>query len=726
MNFDYTVSFYIFTRYYNTNRPMKKPILFLIICTIIAMNSCQQKPTIHYPVTRKVDTIDNYFGVNISDPYRWLENDTSIETAEWVKAQNNLTFDYLSKIPYRGKIKAKLTKMWNYPKYGVPFKEGPYYFFTKNDGLQNQSVLYVRKGLEGNIRVLFDPNKMSVDGTVALAGSSVSHGGKYLAYKIARSGSDWNEIRIMEIAGGNILPDSLQWVKFSDISWKGEGFYYSRYDAPAKGMELSKKNEFHKVYYHKIGTSQSQDLLVYQNPNYPLHNYSASVTEDEHFLILYESESTSGMAIYCQDLGRKNMPLKLLAPGFEYEYEVIDNVGEKLLVITNYKAPKRKLVMIDPVRSDPSSWLTIIPERDDVLESVTLAGQILVSEYMQNAASRAYVYNLSGKFLYELPLPGLGTLSGFHGKKNDNIAFYGFSSFTYPLTVFKYNVLKNSSQIYTRPETDFKPEDYEVKQVFYSSKDQTTIPMFIVYKKGILLDGKNPVLLSGYGGFNVSMTPGFRSSRLIFLENGGIFAVANIRGGGEYGEDWHKAGIKDQKQNVFNDFIAAAEYLIQEKYTAPDFLAISGGSNGGLLVSACMLQRPDLFKVVIPQAGVLDMLRYHKFTIGWAWASDYGTSQTKEGFDYLLKYSPLHNIKEGISYPAILLFTADHDDRVVPAHSFKFIATLQEKNRGDNPLLIRIETKAGHGAGMPTSKAIEESADMWSFIFYNLGMKFSE
>jgi len=705
---------------------MKKLTFLLVISTMLLMNSCKQKTALQYPVSKKVDTIDNYFGVKISDPYRWLENDTSSETAEWVKEQNSLTFDYLSKIPYRDKIKSELTRLWNYPRFGVPFKEGPYFFFTKNDGLMNQAVLYVRNGLNGEPRVLLDPNKLSADGTVALSSYSVSHGGKYLAYSISRSGSDWNEIRVMEIENSKVLPDSLRWVKFSGMSWQGDGFYYSRYDEPGKGMELSKKNEFHKVFFHRVGTPQKEDILVYQNPKYPLRNYGTKVTDDERFLLLYESESTSGTALYYRDLDKKNMPFKLLAPGFEYEYDVIDNVGGKLLVITNYKAPKRKLIMMDPLKPGPFDWVTIIPERDDVLESVTIAGQVLVSEYMQNAVSKSFIYNLNGRFLFEMNLPGLGTLAGFSGKKNENTAFYGFTSFTYPLTVFKYNVVKNSSEIYTRPEIGFNPEDYEVKQVFYSSKDQTTIPLFIVHKKGIFLDGKNPVLLYGYGGFNVSMTPGFRSSRLVFLENGGIYAIANLRGGGEYGEDWHKAGIKDRKQNVFDDFIAAAEYLIQEKYTSKDHLAISGGSNGGLLVAACMLQRPELFRVVIPQAGVLDMLRYHKFTIGWAWASDYGTSETKEGFNYLIKYSPLHNIKAGVDYPATLVFTADHDDRVVPAHSFKFIAALQACNKGKNPILIRVETKAGHGAGIPTSKAIEESTDFWAFIFYNLGMRSPE
>lgn len=703
---------------------MKKQLFPLLLLVVFTSHSCKQHIAVKYPVTNKVDTVDTYFGIAIADPYRWLENDTSAATAEWVKAENEVTDGYLSQIPFRDKIKERLTKMWNYPRYGVPFKQGPWLFFFKNDGLQNQSVMYFREGIEGEVRTLLDPNKLSEDGTIALAGTSVSNDGKYLAYSISKSGSDWNEIHVMEIATGKKLPDTLRWVKFSGMSWQGDGFYYSRYDEPKKGMELSTKNEFHKVWFHKAGTLQKDDQLVYQNLKYPQRNYGAATTEDERFLILYESESTSGTAIYYRDLSKKNMPFTLIAGGFDYEYGVVDNIGDQLLVVTNNMAPRKKLVLIDPAKPDPKLWKTIIPEREDVLESVELAGDLLISEYMQNATSKAYVYNLEGKFLHEMSLPGIGTLAGFSGKKGENVAFFGYTSFTFPLTVYKYDVAKNISAVYTRPEIDFNPDDYEVKQIFYSSKDKTTIPMFLVYRKGIELSGKNPTLLYGYGGFNVSLTPSFSLSRLIFLENGGVYALANIRGGGEYGEEWHKAGTKERKQNVFDDFIAAAEFLIAEKYTSPEKLAIMGGSNGGLLVGACITQRPDLFKVAIPQVGVMDMLRYHKFTIGWAWASDFGTSDTKEGFDYLISYSPLHNLKDSIAYPATLAFTADHDDRVVPAHTFKFMATLQSKQTGDNPVLIRIDTKAGHGAGKPTTKLIEETTDLWSFVFFNLGMKF--
>ncbi len=705
---------------------MNRTSLHLLVILIVAMSSCKPEIKLNYPVARKVETVDDYFGTKIADPYRWLENDTSRETAAWVKAENDVTNGYLAGIPFREKIRERLTRMWNFARYSVPFRQGPYYFYFKNDGLQNQSVLFVRQGLDGEPRVLLDPNKLSADGTIALAGESVSHDGKLMAYTIARSGSDWNEIHVMEVASGKLLDDTLRWVKFSGMSWQKDGFYYSRYDAPVSGSGFSKKNEFHKVYYHKVGTSQQDDRLVYQNLKFPQRNYGTSVTQDERFLILYESESTSGTAIYYRDLTREKMPFVQLVTGFDYEYGVVDNLGEKLLVVTNYRAPKKKLILMDPANPDPRKWKTIIPERDDVLESAEFAGNLIVSQYMQNAASKAYIYTTEGKFLHEMNLPGIGTLAGFSGKKDDNTAFYGYSSFIFPLTIFRYDVEKNTSMVYNRPKIDFDPEKYEVKQVFYSGKDRTTIPMFIVHKKGIELTGNNPLLLYGYGGFNISLTPNFAVSRLLFLENGGTYVVANIRGGGEFGEDWHKAGTKENKQNVFNDFIAAAEYLIEEKYTSPAHLAIMGGSNGGLLVGACMTQRPDLFRVAIPQVGVMDMLRYHKFTIGWAWASDYGTSETREGFGYLVKYSPLHNLKEKVSYPATLAFTADHDDRVVPAHTFKFMATLQASQEGTNPVLVRIETKAGHGAGKPVSKQIDETTDLWSFIFFNLGMKYNE
>jgi prolyl oligopeptidase len=699
---------------------MKKAFLFFLLLSIVSIYSCKSK--LNYPVTKKVNTTDDYFGTKIADPYRWLEDDTSKATADWVQAENAVTNEYLSKIPFRDKLREKLTKIWNFPKYGVPFRKDKWYFYFKNDGLQNQSVLYVREGIDGTPRVLLDPNKLSVDGTIALGGQRASNDGKYLAYTISRSGSDWNEIRVMEIATGKQLPDTLAWVKFSGIAWQGDGFYYSRYEKPAPSKELTSQSENHKVYFHKIGTDQKEDLLIYENKKEPKHNFSADVTEDERFLILYESESTSGEALYYKDLHLKNSPFRQIAPGFDYEYAVVDNIGDKFLVVTNNKAPMKKLVLIDPLDPDPKKWKTLIPERDDVLEQVELVGSMVVSCYIQKAVSKVFIYNLDGKFQYEMALPSLGTLSGINGKKGDPIAFYGYNSFTFPTTVFKYDIITNKSTIYTQAEIEFKPDDYEVKQVHFGSKDNTSVSMFIIHKKGLEMNGNNPTMIYGYGGFNISLTPTFSISRTVFLENGGVYAVVNLRGGGEYGEEWHKAGTKERKQNVFDDFIAAAEYMIAEKYTKPEKLAMMGGSNGGLLVGAVMTQRPDLFKVAIPQVGVMDMLRYHKFTIGHAWASDYGTSETKEGFDYLIKYSPLHNVKKGVNYPATLAFTADHDDRVVPAHTFKFMATLQEDQAGNNPVLVRIDTKAGHGAGKPTAKVIDEVTDLWSFVFYNLGM----
>jgi prolyl oligopeptidase len=695
----------------------------MIILMAVAGSSCKHEIELTYPQARRVDTVNDYFGTLVKDPYRWLENDTSSETRNWVLAENKLTSWYLSKIPFREKIREKLTRMWNYPRFGVPFKEGPYYFFLKNDGLQNQSVLYIRTSLKDEPKVLLDPNKLSADGTIALTRTSVSHNGKYLAYCLSKSGSDWNEIHVLEIAGRKQLPDTLKWVKFSDMSWQGDGFYYSCYDEPGKGQGFSTENRFNKVYYHKVGTKQNTDRLVYQNLKYPLRNYNSSTTEDEKFLFLYETESTSGNALYYRDLTKHDMPFRLLAEGFANDYRVVDNLGDQILLITNLKAPKKKLVLMDPLKPDPINWKTIIPEREDVLESVNCAGNILVSGYMQNSISKAFIYSMDGKFLYEMNLPGIGTLAGFSSKKGENTAFFTYTSFTFPLTVYKYDISNNISEVYTKVETGFNPEDFEVQQIQYSSKDRTTIPMFIVHKKGILLNGENPALLYGYGGFNISLTPQFSISRLLFLENGGIYAVPNIRGGGEFGENWHKAGIKDKKQNVFDDFIAAAEYLIREKYTSSKKLAIMGGSNGGLLVGAVMTQRPELFKAAVPQVGVMDMLRYNKFTVGGKWASDYGTSDTRDGFKILYKYSPLHNIRTNLNYPATLAFTADHDDRVVPAHTFKFIATLQEKYKGPNPVLVRIEMKAGHGAGKPTSIAIDEATDLWSFLFFQLGMK---
>lgn len=684
-------------------------------------NARQEK--INYPDTRKTDQVDVYFGTSITDPYRWLENDTSAETASWVEAQNKVTFDYLSKIPFREKIHKRLETLWDYPKQTAPFKKGKWIFFQKNDGMQNQSVLYVQEGLQGTPRILVDPNTLSDDGTIALGELIPSRDGGYLAVSINKAGSDWTEYWVYDVASGKQLDDKIEWVKFSGASWYGNGFFYSRYDAPGKGRELSNKNEYHKVYFHKLGTPQANDILIYENRDYPLRNYYAGVTEDERFLVLSESESTSGNALYVEDLSQPGKSFVKIADGFENEYSVVDNVGGSLIIKTNAGAPKSKLVLVDPANPSPENWKTIIPEKSEVLQSVTICGGKLFASYMKDATDRIYSFDIDGKLLNEVTFPVPGTITSFNGEKSDNVVFYGFTSFTYPTTIFNYDIDKNTSEVFYKPPIDFDASKYESKQVFYNSKDGTRIPMFIVHKKGLKMNGKNPTLLYGYGGFNASMTPGFSISRLVFLENGGVYAMPNIRGGGEYGEEWHEAGTKLKKQNVFDDFIAAAEYLIIEKYTSPDKLAISGGSNGGLLVGACMNQRPDLFKVCLPAVGVMDMLRFHKFTIGWAWTGDYGSSDDSLPFQYLLKYSPLHTIKEGTCYPATLITTADHDDRVVPAHSFKFAATLQEKQGCNNPVLIRIETKAGHGAGKPTAKIIDEAADVYSFVFYNLGMK---
>ncbi len=706
---------------------MKTIIVITAIAASIAMNSCKNnklvQEKINYPVTKKVAQSDNYFGTQVADPYRWLENDTSAETGDWVIAENKVTNDYLSKIPFRDQIHKRLAALWNFPKMEVPFSKGEWVFFRKNDGMQNQSVIYVQKGVSGEPRILLDPNTLSADGTVAVGDLSVSHDGKYMAYSINKAGSDWAEFFVIDIATGKNLPDKIEWVKFSGASWQGDGFYYSRYDAPSKGKELSNRNEYHKVYFHKLGTPQSDDKLIFENRNFPLRSYYAGTTEDEHFLILSESEGTSGNSLFCKDLTKKGSQFVKLAAGFENEYSVIDNIGDKLLVLTNEGSPCRKLVLIDPKSPASAKWKVIIPEKAEVLEGVLLAGNQMFAQYMKDATNRVYSYDLEGKLLQEVQLPALGTIAGFNGEKGVNTLFYGFTSFTFPTTIYTYDVTKKASIEFFKPKLDFDASAYETKQVFYESKDKTKIPMFIVHKKGIALDGTNPVLLYGYGGFNISLTPNFSVSRLVFLENGGVYCMPNLRGGGEYGEKWHEAGTKLNKQNVFDDFIAAAEYLISEKYTTPEKLAISGGSNGGLLVGASMTQRPELFKVCFPAVGVMDMLRYHKFTIGWAWASDYGTSDDSTQFNNLLKYSPLHNIKDNACYPATLVTTADHDDRVVPAHSFKFAATMQAKQSCDNPVLIRIETKAGHGAGKPTAKIIDEMADMYSFLFYNMGMK---
>lgn len=689
-------------------------------------NCTQEKPAKYdYPKANKVDTVDVYFGHEVPDPYRWLEDDNSVETAEWVDAENKITNDYLAQIPFRDQLKDRLTEIWNYPKYGVPFKRGGRYFFFKNDGIQNQSVLYMQASLDDTPEVLLDPNKLSDDGTVALANMSVSKNGKYLAYSTASGGSDWNEIFVMEIESRKMLADHIEWVKFSGISWKGDGFFYSAYDEPIEGDELSAQNRFQKLFYHAIGDNQKDDKLIFEDKEHALRGFGGYLTEDKKYLMINIWEGTSGNGLYAAKL--KNLDkidFVKIADGFDYEYSIVDHIGNRLLMKTNEDAPKSKLVLVDLKNPAKENWQPFIDEKEEVLQGVSIVGNHVFTEYLKDASSVAYFFDLKGNFVREMELPTVGTLSGFSGKPNENTAFYGFTSFTFPSTIFKYNIETGVSELYKASEVDFAPENYEVEQVFYKSKDGTSIPMFIVHKKGIEMDGNNPTVLYGYGGFNISLSPYFSISRAGFIEQGGIYVVANLRGGGEYGEAWHEAGIKLQKQNVFDDFIYAAKWLIKNKYTSSDKLAIMGGSNGGLLVGACMTQEPDLFKVAIPQVGVLDMLRYQNFTIGYAWADDYGTSaDSDEMFKYLYGYSPLHNIAKGVNYPATLAITADHDDRVVPAHTFKFMAELQENDGGKNPVLVRIETKAGHGAGKPTSKQIDEAADVYSFIMYNLGMK---
>ncbi|MCB2218828.1 MAG: prolyl oligopeptidase family serine peptidase [Bacteroidetes bacterium] len=707
---------------------MKRIFLAFALIGLLFLMSCEQKKEMKikpapYPVAKKVDTVDVYFGHEVPDPYRWLEDDNSAETAAWVEAENEVTFGYLEQIPFRDKIKQRLEEVWDYPKYGVPFKEGSNYYFFKNDGMQNQYVMYQQTSLDAEPEVFLDPNTFSEDGTVALSGLEFNHDGSLMAYSISKSGSDWSEIFVMDAETKELLDDHLEWIKFSGTSWKDDGFYYSRYDKPKEGDALKASNEFHKVYYHKIGTSQSEDQLIYKNDDHPKRNYYAGTTEDESFLILSESAGTSGNALWVKKLDGSQKDFTLVAPGFDNEYNVIDNLDDRLLIMTNDGAPKWKLVLVDPANAGKENWKEIIPEKDEVLQSISLVGGKIVAEYMKNATSVAFIYDYEGNYLEDLQLPGIGSLSGIRGKKDEDLAFYSFTSFTFPSTVYKYDIATNTAEVYTQSEIDFDVDAYETRQVFYKSKDGTDVSMFIVHKKGLKMNGKNPTYLYGYGGFNISLTPGFSITRLVLLENGFVFAMPNLRGGGEYGEEWHEGGIKLSKQNVFDDFIAAADYLIMEGYTRPDKLAIAGGSNGGLLVGACMTQRPDLFAVALPAVGVMDMLRYHKFTIGWAWASDYGTSEdSEEMFKYLFEYSPLHNIKNGVNYPATLITTADHDDRVVPAHSFKFAATLQEKHKGDNPVLIRIDVKAGHGGGKPTAKVIEEYTDEWSFMMYNLGI----
>jgi prolyl oligopeptidase len=698
------------------------------IALVLAV-SCATRPgptRLVYPVTAKTNVVDNLHGTLVPDPYRWLEDDNSPATKAWVEAQNAVTFAYLNAIPGRDALRARLTQLWNFERYGVPFKEGGRYFFTRNDGLQNQSVLYTVDRLDGEPRVLLDPNTLSPDGTVALAGLSVSDDGNYLAYGTSASGSDWNEWRVRDVRTGQDLADHLRWVKFSGAAWRPDnsGFYYSRYDAPKPGEALKGVNKFHKLYFHRLGTDQSEDVLVYERQDQPDWGFGATVTEDGRYLVIAASQGTDPKnRVLYQDLGTPGSPVVELLMDFDASYDFIGNDGPRFWFKTDLNAPRGRVIGIDVTRPQREHWREILPETADTLRSVNVLNHQFVASYLKDAHTVVKVFHLDGSFAREVELPGLGTAGGFGGKRADTESFYSFTSFTTPGTIYRYDAHTGASSIFRQPRVDFDANAFETRQVFYPSKDGTRVPMFLVHKKGLKLNGRNPTLLYGYGGFNISLTPSFSVARIAWLEMGGVYAQPGLRGGGEYGEEWHRAGTKLQKQNTFDDFIAAAEWLIAHGYTSPRKLAIQGGSNGGLLVGACMVQRPDLFGAALPAVGVLDMLRFHQFTIGWAWKSDYGSAEDPEEFRALLAYSPYHNLRPGVRYPSTLITTADHDDRVVPAHSFKFAARLQEYHAGPNPVLIRIETKAGHGAGKPTSKQIEERLDELSFLRRELGMR---
>ncbi len=705
---------------------MRKRIAMLIgLILILSVSACQnQTPkqiALTYPETKKVNQVDDYFGTKIADPYRWLEDDNAEEVKTWVEEQNSVTFSYLENIPFRDKIKKRIEELYNYPKYTSPMKAGDYYFFRKNDGLQNQYVIYFQKGLDGEPEVFIDPNKLSEDGTVRIWLIGFSNDDKYVAYSRSESGSDWRTIRIMEIATKKELGDKLEWIKFSRAAWYGDGLFYSGYDEPEEGAESKEQNKYQKVFYHKLGEPQEKDVLVWEDREHPLRYVWADVTEKEEYIFLNVSEGTSGNELYYRKLDGVKGEFLPLVESFENDSYAIENIGDKFLVVTNIDADNNRLVLVDPKNPDRENWKTIIPEKPEALSWAWTAGGQLFCNYLEDAYTHIYQYNLEGGLVREIELPTLGSAYGFWGKRDEKTLFYIFTSFTYPSTIYKYDLESGKSEVFHESEVKFDPEAYEAKQVFFTSKDGTRVPMFIVHKKGLALDGKNPAYLTGYGGFDASMTPYFSTTRIVLLDNGCVVAMPNLRGGGEYGEEWHKNGMLHNKQNVFDDFIAAAEYLIEEKYTSSDLLAISGASNGGLLVGACMTQRPDLFKVALPAVGVLDMLRYHEFTCGWGWVVEYGTSDDEEQFKTLLAYSPLHNLEEGVNYPATLVTTADHDDRVVPMHSFKFIGALQEMHMGENPVLIRVETRSGHGSSN-TSKMIEVLADQYSFIFYNMGI----
>jgi prolyl oligopeptidase len=703
---------------------MKSMTLYLLVFILAVLASCSSKKESTasvYPQTKKVDSVDTYHGVQVNDPYRWLENDTTKETSGWVKSQNDVTFSYLNNIKYKDRIQKRLEQVFDYERLSAPFEEGDYFYFYKNDGLQNHSVLYRKKGIDGTPEIFLDPNGFSKDGTTGLAGLSFTKDGSLATYMISEGGSDWRKAIVIKTEDKKILEDTLRDIKFSGIAWKGnEGFYYSSYDKP-KGSELSAKTQLHKLFYHKVGTAQKQDKLVFGGDKTPRRYIGAYLTEDERFLVVTASTSTTGNELYIQDLKNPKGNLVPVVTNFDNNHYVMANEGTRLILHTNLNAPNNRIVATDFSKPTIENWKDVVPETENVMTAGT-AGNKIFTKYMVDVKTQVKQFDINGKFEREVELPGIGSTGNLGGKAEDKEIYYTFTSFTYPPTIFKYNIASGKSTVHEKPKVDFNPDDYETKQVFYSSKDGAKIPMFIVHKKGIELNGKNPTWLYAYGGFNISLTPGFSTSRIVWLENGGIYAQPNLRGGGEYGEKWHLAGTKLNKQNVFDDFIAAGEYLIKENYTSSQYLAIAGGSNGGLLVGATMTQRPDLAKVALPAVGVMDMLRYHKFTAGAGWAYDYGTADdSKEMFEYLKTYSPVHALKPGTSYPATLVTTADHDDRVVPAHSFKFAATLQENHVGDNPVLIRIETKSGHGASN-LKKTLEVTADQYAFAWYNMGV----
>ncbi len=705
--------------------PYHPPIRFvLIVCLLAGVTQQMIKPN-NYPPARKSDQMDDYHGTKVADPYRWLEDLDSEETRNWVEAENKLSFGYLASIPARNTLKERLTKLWNYEKYGIPFKEGNRYFYTRNSGLQNQAVLYTVMGLDAQPQMVLDPNTLSADGTVALSGLKVSPDGKLLAYSLSASGSDWQEWKVRDVETSKDLSDQLKWVKFSDVSWSrdGKGFFYSRYDEP-KADALKGTNYFQKVYYHKLGTEQNQDVLVYERPDQKDWLFGGSVTEDGNYLVITVFKGTDVKSrVYYKDLKAPNAEVVKLLDDFDAAYSFVGNEGSRFWFQTDVQAPRGKVIEIDTANPARSNWKVVVPEGKETLQATNFVNNKFILNYLKDAYTQVKIYNTGGKLLNEVAFPEIGSADGFSGKPGDKETFYSFTGFTTPTTIYRYDMTTGKSTIFRQPKVEFNPADYETKQVFYTSKDSTKVPMFITYKKGLKLDGNNPTYLYGYGGFNISLTPAFSVGNLVWMEMGGVYAQPNLRGGGEYGEDWHQAGMKLKKQNVFDDFIAAAQWLIDNKYTSTRRLAIGGGSNGGLLVGAALTQRPELFGAALPAVGVMDMLRFQKFTIGWAWVSDYGSSENADEFKVLYAYSPLHNIKPGTSYPPTMVTTADHDDRVWPGHSFKFAAALQAAQGGSAPILIRIETKAGHGAGKPTSKIIEEIADRWAFLIKTLEMK---